>query len=49
MAEKLELLRQDLDSKLVRKGKEVEHLSLYVHYHPWRFSVAGMHCKEYEI
>lgn len=47
--EKLELLRRDLDSKLIRKGKEVEHFSLFVHYHPWRFSVSGTHCEEYEI
>ena len=38
-----------LDEHLLSKGKVVEHISFYVHYHPWRFSVSGEHCQEYEV
>ena len=43
------LKTQDPDRALLRKGREVERLSLSLHYHPWRFSVAGQHCEEVKV
>ena len=38
-----------LEKQLQYKGKDVEHISFFVHYHPWHFSIAGEHCKEHEV